>query len=206
MKDGVIYIIAKFIIDKLNSFNVVELFKWFGGLLNPDKANDERKRKYQRVAVDIFIIAKWLFLLFIWNMHWQNTFLLIIIWYLLVMNMHAYFYHHIWSDAALDGRNMDPHRVRRRFLNLFLALGYSDLCYAYLYRLPYSSHFSWGDSSYSPATSIHATWFSISNSLAANYENVKPISDIGNTVAMVQLLMTFVFITIIVSKAIESRS
>lgn len=206
MKDGLIYILAKFVVDNLNRFNLVELFKKLGEWANRDKNNDEKKRTYQRVAVDIFIILKWVFLLIIWRLHWVGLGWTIVIWYLLITNMHAYFYHHAWSDSALEGKYLDKHRVRRRFLNLFLALGFSDLCFAYLYRLPYVSHFSWGDLSSAIPTSLHATWFSISNSFAANYDVVKPITDPGNTVAMVQLLMTFVFITVIISRAIESLS
>src|ERR1019366_983666 len=137
MKDGLIYIIAKFIVDNFNHLNLVELFKKAGEWVNREKSNVEKKRTYQRIFVDIFILLKWTFLFVLWKAHLAGLFWTIIVWYLIITNMHAYFYHHAWSDAALEGKFMDKHRVRRRFLNLFLALAFSDMCFAYLYRLPY---------------------------------------------------------------------
>lgn len=51
-------------------------------------------------------------------------------------------------------------------------------------------------------SSLHAIWFSMSNSVAANYAVVAPKDGIGNTVSMMQLVITFVFVTIIISRSI----
>jgi hypothetical protein len=49
-------------------------------------------------------------------------------------------------------------------------------------------------------------WYSISNSLAANYNFVLPNSDFANSVSMIQLLVTFVFVTIILGKSIPQTN
>ena len=75
------------------------------------------------------------------------------------------------------------------------AISFSLFGFAYLYYVPYSSEFAWGTEQ---PVFIYSLWFSISNSLTASYEQVKPITDVGNTIAMMQLLMMFVFLTIII--------
>lgn len=84
-----------------------------------------------------------------------------------------------------------------------LAVGYSDLCFAYLYKLPYVKELTWSDNS---ITFLKATWYSISNSLAANYEGVSAASDLGNSIAMTQLIITFIFVTIILGKSIPQTN
>lgn len=61
-------------------------------------------------------------------------------------------------------------------------------------------NFSWGTENLQPSN-LHALWFSVSNSVAANYSVVNPLNDVGNSVAIIQLIITFIFITIIFSKS-----
>ena len=49
-------------------------------------------------------------------------------------------------------------------------------------------------------------WYSISNSLAANYCEIQPVTDLGNSVAMTQLILSFIFITIILSRSIPKKN
>jgi hypothetical protein len=94
-------------------------------------------------------------------------------------------------------------RIRRRFVTLMLAVGYSDLCFSYLYKVPFKHNFEWSSDL---TTFTKSAWFSISNSLAANYDAVKPITDLGYNVSMIQLILTFVFVTIILSKSIPQTN
>ncbi|MDP1728490.1 MAG: hypothetical protein Q8M15_17025 [Bacteroidota bacterium] len=85
---------------------------------------------------------------------------------------------------------------------LLLAIAYSNFTFAYLYRVSYTNDFTWPDS----ASSLNAIWYSISNSLAANYDEVKPLTSFGNSIAMIQLIITFIFVTIILSKSVPQKN
>jgi hypothetical protein len=203
MKNGIIYSILKFILDKLRYLTLVELFKLIGQLINPKKNDTTSKLIYSRAAVDLFILLKWIFLLIITKCHFANDFLTILVWYLLITNTYSYFFYHIWTDEALNTESFSKDRTRRRFVTLILAVGYSDLCFAYLYRHPYWSNFSWSDDK---QTFVKSIWYSVSNSLAANYDAVKAITEFGNNVAMTQLIITFIFITIILGKSVPQTN
>ena len=179
MKNGILYIIFKFILDNLKHLTMVEWFKQIAKKLNPKKNDNNYKLAFSRTSVDIFIILKWLFILIISKFALTNDFLTVFVWYLLITNLYSYFYYHIWTDEALNTDGFEMDRIRRRFINLILAVGYSDLCFAYLYKFPYTSYFEWSDKT---PTFLKSIWFSISNSLAANYEAVKPLNDFSNSV------------------------
>lgn len=202
MRNGFIYVFIKFLIDKLCLLNLVEYFKKVGKWLNPKKANREMEATYTRVATDIFIVLKWLFIAILWVCGTTSPWISGIVWYLIITNLYTYFFHHIWTDEALDTSHFTNDRIRRRFLNLLIALTYSDIAFAYLFRFPYVHEFNWG----AATTSLHAIWYSISNSFAANYSVVNPATDLGNTVAMVQLLITFIFVAIIISRSIPQKN
>lgn len=203
MKNGILYIIYKFVLDKLDYLTIVYWFKFFASKLNPNKNNQNSKDAYSRTATDIFIILKWIFLIVIIKSSLSNGFLTGLVWYLIITNVYTYFLHHIWKDSALDTGAFEKDRIRRRFVNLILAVGFSDFCFAYLYKFPYFNEFNW------PQEKIYflkSVWFSISNSLAANYDSVKPLTDIANNITMLQLIITFIFITIILGKSIPQTS
>jgi hypothetical protein len=203
MRNGILYSIFKFILDNLRHFTLVEWLKLLFQSLNRDPRNQEKTIQYGRFAVDIFIILKWIFVLLMWSLSVSNAFVTAVVWYLILTNIYSYFYYHIWCDDALRTETFSRDRVRRRFLNLILAISYSNLCFAYLYKLPYKPNYKWSDQ---VATDIKALWFSISNSLAANYDSVKPMTAFGDGISMIQLLITFVFVTIIISKSIPQTS
>lgn len=203
MKNGILYIFFKFFFDNLRFLTIVELFKFIAKKVNPKKNDLNYKLSYSRNAVDLFIIIKWLFILIISKLAYSNISLTVIVWYLLITNIYSYFYYHIWSDEALNTENFQKDRIRRRFLNLMIAVGYSNLCFAYLYKFPYNKYFSWSDNA---ITFLKASWFSLSNSFGGNYDAVKPISDFSYSVSMIQLITTFIFITIILGRSIPQTT
>lgn len=194
MKNGFLYIAIRTVLDHLKYLNLVELFKVIAIKLNPHNTTAS-----SRIAVDGFIVLKWFFVTIIWFTTKTNCFLTFFVWYLIATNIYTYFYYHIWTDDALSTSGYDNDKIRRRFVNLILAVAFSDFCFAYLYRFPYSVDFSNHDTG-------NFIWFSVSNSLAANYSVVQPQTDIGNSVAMIQLILTFVFVTIIVSRSIPQKN
>jgi hypothetical protein len=203
MKNGLLYIFFKSILDNLRHLTIVEWFKYVGKKINPRKNDTNYKLAYVRTSVDIFIILKWCFILLITKYALTNNSLTVFVWYLLLTNIYSYFYYHIWTDEALNTENFQKDRIRRRFLNLILAVGYSNLCFAYLYKIPYLQDFNWSNNN---PTFIKSIWFSVSNSLGGNYDAVSPINDFANSVSMTQLITTFIFITIILGKSIPQTT
>lgn len=197
MRNGFIYPISNYIITKLDNINLVELFKYIARQINPDKNDSFKERAYTRFAVDLFMVLKWLFILIAWYYHWDNRFILIFVWYLIISNFYTYFYRHLWCDDVFVTLPAEKERIRRRYVALFLAFAYSNICFAYLYRIPYANHLDWSGL----PSGLHAIWFSISNSLAANYSVVSALDNFGNTIGMIQLMITFIFVTVIISKS-----
>jgi hypothetical protein len=203
MKYGFIYKIFKAIIEGLKNLSLVELFKLIGGKLNPNPTDSDKVTIYRRVSVDVFIIFKWLILIIFFSNALNGLWYSLIIWYFIITNIHTYFYYHVWDEAAIKSFDNDEHSLRRRFINLLLAISFSNISFAYLYLSYYSSEFNWGITG---INSSNAIWFSISNSIAGNYNGINPISDIGNSLTMIQLLITFLFVTIIVSRSIPQKT
>ena len=199
MKTGFLYKFLNGLLNSTQYLNLVELFKYVGQKVTPKNCPIETKIEYSRVSVDIFIVAKWLFLLILWGFKVTNLVLVAIIWYLLITNLYTYFYYHTWAIEILNDKYFDIDRIKRRFMNLLLAILYSVFGFAYLYNFPYSSEFYWVDGT---PKFLHSLWFSFSNSLTASYDQVKPITDIGYSISMIQLIMMFIFIAIIINSSI----
>jgi hypothetical protein len=202
MKDGYLYLMINYLINKVNRLSLVEHFKDFIVSLNKDKNNKDKVDTYRNFAIDTFIVVKWIFLITIIAFHFTHWILTIIVWYLIIANLLTYFYHHLWSDNALNQEGIKKDRVRRRFMNLMLAIAFSEFAFAYLYLYQYVDRFEWnGNISF-----LHSIQFSFSNSLAANYNAVIPKDGIGNILTNIQLLITFFFLTIILSRSIPQTN
>ena len=122
-----------------------------------------------------------------------------VVWYLSLTNLYTYFYYHIWSSEILSDVHFGIDRIKRRFTTLTLAVSYTIFGFAYLYAIPYSDEFTWSNDT---PTFLKSLWFSVSNSLTASYDQVKPITDLGSSISMIQLLMMFIFLTIIIGGSI----
>jgi hypothetical protein len=200
MGNGIIYPITNWCIKILYYINLVEWVKkifvkilkvWFNEI------------SISRVAVDIFIIGKWIFLLILMKYHYESDFLTIIVWYLMWSNIYTYFYYHIWKDDSFNSTFNSPIRIRRRFITLLSSIGFSNLTFAYLYRLPYYSSFQWKQDI---PKNIQSIWYSCANSLTANYEYVKPLDKTGTDLTIIQLAISFVFLTMILGNSIPSSN
>lgn len=159
--------------------------------------------KTSRIAVDVFIILKWTLIIFAMNQGWNHTLITIFVWYLVYSNLYTYFYYHIWIPEALNTESFDNDRIRRRFITLMLSIGFSNLCFAYLIRYPYSLDFQWSNNN---PLNIKAMWFSFANSLTANYEYVKPNTENGVELTIIQLIISFIFLTLILGKSIPQTN
>lgn len=203
MKYGFIYELFRVLIEGFRYLNLVELFKLVGQKLNPALNDKNSKTTNTRLAVDIFIIIKWVLILIISITSTSNLFLSVLVWYLIVTNVYTYFYYHVWDSSAINQSEIDEHSLRRRFINLLLAISFSNFSFGYLYCNYYSKEFSWGEKGISFS---HSIWYSITNSISGNYSVVSPISDLGYSISMIQLVISFVFITIVVSRSIPQKN
>jgi len=193
--NGFIYPFLKFIIDKIKYLNLVELFKCIAKTM----VSQKKVVAASRIAVDIFIILKWLFIIFIWYFGYSNLFLSILVWYLIITNLYTYFYYHIWSDEALKTDNFTKDRIRRRFVNLIIAFAYSIFCFAYLFQFVYFLDIDWNSKNISW---INSVMFSFNNSLGGSYSNISPQTDLGSFICGIELFITFIFATLILSRSI----
>lgn len=203
MQNGIIYTILKFAFDNLKYLSLVELFKFVFVKIFSDSTSILNKVKFSRLGVDTFIILKWTLVIILLRYSINNPFLTFLIWYLLLTNIYTYFYYHIWKTESLNPDNFSIDRVRRRFITLLLSIGFSNLCFAYLYRLPYVAEFKWSNDT---PLNIKSLWFSYANSITADYEYVKPITELGINLTITQLIISFIFLTIILAKSIPQTS
>lgn len=203
MRYGFIYKTIKCFLDSLNYLNLVELFKLIAVKLNKETGDEEKTRTYARIGIDIFICLKWTIIIIFWAKGVHTLFTTVLVWYLIFTNVYSYFYNHIWTDDALNSESFTKDRIRSRFLNLLIALAFSTLSFGYLFQIVYAADFNWGGQT--PNFS-YAIQYSFSNSLAANFEQVKPLTDYANQISNIQLLLTFIFVTIILSKSIPQTN
>lgn len=190
MKNGFIYRLSKILVTVGYYTNLVELIKWLFALLTKDN-----KRAFKNSAIDIFIILKWVFLLTIWSINKQSLLLTIFVAYLIWTNLFTYFYYHVWTTFKLN----DTERNQRRFINLILAFAFSNVCFAYLYSLPFSTFFK-VNSGFEGRLSYFL--FSSYNSLFSDYNFIAPIDMTGSILTLIQLSITFIFVSIVLTKSI----
>lgn len=199
MKNGLLYPLINFFITNLKYFNLVELYK----LLLVKIFSSSNKLTVNRIAIDSFIILKWIFVIILMKYQFNSCILTGIIWYLLYSNLYTYFYYHIWFNDKVNDQYNTPERIRRRFINLLTSIGFSNLCFAYLYRFPYLTNFEWSEKI--PLTT-KALWFSFANSLTASYEFVKPLNKNGVDLTITQLIISFIFLTMILGNSIPKTN
>lgn len=197
--NGFLYLVFDTLMNVMKYLNLVELFKFIGIKIFPSNNLNEDKIRNSRIFVDVFIIFKWLYIIYLWVMEISQTWFVLGVWYLLIMNLYTYFYYHLWSSEVLNDPHFSVDRIKRRFMNLFIALTYTVVGFAYLYNIPYYSEFYW-EIGY-PSV-LHSILFSIANSLTSSFDQVIPFTSLGYTLSMVQLFMMFVFIAIIIGGSI----
>lgn len=207
--NGFIYPILNMIITIFNYLNFIELLKmpvikWlkikYTNILSKE-ALDLKIKKVANFIIDSFVITKFSFVLFVWNYMVDNIYVVCIVWYLLIMNVFSYFYHHIWKKQAILNEKCTIHHTRRKFLTLCISLFYTIVSYAYLYNIPYKKCFEINpDMNYR-----NFLLYSISNSFSGSYDKIKPITQFGDGLKLSQTVITFIFITIILARSIPEK-
>ncbi len=203
MKYGFIYSFFNFFIELFKYLNLVELFKYIGRKIARKNKNAENIKTYLRISVDIFIILKWILILSFIYSGSSSLFTKYTTWYLIITNVYTYFYYHVWDESAIKSLDEDVHSLRRKFINLILAISFSNIAFAYLYYASYNVEFKWDNSLQSFTQAFE---YSLSNSISGNDTSVTPISELGNSISLIQLMISFVFITIVISRSIPQKT
>ncbi len=191
---GFIYPIVSALVQATLYISLVELFKAVGKRLAPTK---EEEARYCSVAIDVFILFKWITLSALWLFGVQHPLAVLFVAYMIGTNLFVYFYHHVWR-APYDGS--DENR-RRRFVNLVQSFAYNLMAFAYLYDVPLVRHFEVsGGANHALASSL----LSVSRSMLVDYSQMSPVGSLGIIVTLVQTATVVCFLSILLSVSVPS--
>lgn len=200
MRNGFIYEVIDRIIESLNYLNLVELFKFLAKRLTRQNAKKEELISNVNIAIDIFIVLKWLVVLFIWLNNITGAFWTLLTFYLIWSNIHTYFYYHLWKKEKNGGLE----KMRRRFVSLVLAISFSNFGFAYLYSKVFSENFAWKiESTLIDQSSL---LYSFSQSLFVGSGSVYPITLLGEFLTVMQLIISFIFVVVILSASLPAQT
>jgi hypothetical protein len=197
-RNGPIYVLIDIAIRAMHGISPVEWKK--KGILKLAKRSDpDDIRHIANIVIDAFIVLKWLFLITIWITGVTHWFPVTVSVFLLFMNLHTYFWYHLWAVEKGVPSPGTEFRERRRFVNLIFAISYSMSLYAYLYHRVLDTDFQW-----SPAIPswVAAIIFSIGNSLTGFTGDLKPLTTTAHLVTSSQLVMTFIFVAMLLSNSV----
>lgn len=194
MKHGIFLPVFELLISILNKINLVEWFKegcayW---------VESTKKREVKRIAVDIFIILKYIVIFYIWIYQKNNIFLKYTVIYLLFMNFHTYFYYHLWNNLSNDNSSK---RMKGRFITFSLAFIYNIISYGYLYAVPFKNNFKW-ESNFS--LNVSAIAMSFSKTIGGSFEKISPITNTGLFLSATQVVITFLFVAVLLGNSIAN--
>ena len=201
MKNGLIYPLTRSLVDLLFRLNLVEhvkdLFAWVFSMIRHRELSEDETIVVKRIAIDFFLVAKWLIVFIaIWS-SWTGLWAALVIWYLIASNLFTYFYHHVWGNGFPLSDGVDSQR--RRYINFLLSLAFYMVCYAYLYQHQYSAEIAWPDDL---VDTTNAIYLSIANAFTLTYGGFSPMSQTARILFASELINTFFFFTIIIVNSI----
>lgn len=203
MINGFIYPTFTQLVKFLKFLNLVEYIKNLVAFTlikyQPYDDDAENTKARKNIGIDIFQVAKWVFIICLTTIgakHWIFKYLVI---YLISSNLFTYFYYHAWGSNFTQGNDIDTQR--RRFINFLLSIAFYILCYAYLYQFHYAHHVNWPDLQIDTVNSIY---LSVANAFTLTYGGFSPLTQTARVLFMTELINTFFFFTIIVTNSIPS--
>lgn len=142
-----------------------------GGILQVDCEKNLPNGQFIRFKIRCryFLVLKWIAVIVFWLCQVNSALVKLIIWYLIITNLFTYFYYHTWT-IDLDRGSFTIERVKRRFLNLLLAISFNVFCFAYLIRFSFSANYEWTNQI---ATSKNALLYSVANAFTVSFDSVK---------------------------------
>lgn len=203
MNNGFITPVVNWLIHCLQYMSVVEHFKnlavWCNRKLRKDDITSDEIRDVKNIAIDIFIVAKWVFIIAVIALEINRPAIKYIVVYLIAANLFTYFFHHVWQNGF--SKRSDIESQRRRFVSFVLSLGFYLVCYAYLYEFHYASEIMWPDN---VIDTTNAVFLSIANAFTLTYGGFAPETQTVRVIFATELINTFFFFVIIVVNSIPN--
>lgn len=196
--NGPAFVVVDHVVCLLQRLSLVEWLKWLG--IKFSRASQaEEKRKLANFVIDVFIFMKWAVLLSAWYFDFSSPVFVAVIAYLLLMNIHTYFWYHLWV-VENPKMTVDSHqRDRRRFVNLVLAMAFSICAYAYFYHRILPEQFEWPTFTSRWAAALK---YSLGNALTSSTGDLIPKSTGTYLLTASQLAMTFVFAAMLLNNSL----
>lgn len=186
MKNGFIYSFIRSSINCLYVFNLVELWKRFYVAMRG--TNRENLIETYNEAIDLFIVFKYLFLIYLYIKVESKKYIYLVI-YLIISNIFTYFYYHVWEKKEGICRERD----QRRFISLILSILYSNICFGYLYKISISNFEPFLENISLNLKTIYASFMtSFGSTLTPKTEN-------GFLLIFLNVIINMLFIVIILS-------
>jgi hypothetical protein len=195
-ENGIIYNLVSSIITFFKKANAVE---WLKNLVKYFTKKKENVRRNLQVTIDLFIIVKFFIIIFIFFSKVDGLFWELLIWYLILTNVFTYFYYHVWIPPFTNSIESK----RRRFINLFISLLFSTLCFGVLYSEFYYSDFVLDTGHHKESASFIYSFY---NSLFVSYSHMRPLSSLGYIISFFQLSLTFTFLTVILAVSVPQNN
>lgn len=148
----------------------------------------------KRRTVECYLAFKWTLVAGLWLGGWRHWVSIVIVVYLLIFNLHSYVDHHLWNPIG----DMNPVRLKRRFVSLLQGIAFNAFGFAYLYGFHLSPYFK-GDS-FSLNNPVVAIAYSILNTLGSGGNIAKPETVLALIVTTAQVITTFIFVGLLLSK------
>ncbi|PKR82404.1 hypothetical protein [Heyndrickxia camelliae] len=207
--NGIIYPIVIGVMNILFYLNIVEWIKKLSNTITKKvysgRSHDIiliKIRQNRNFAIDFFIILKFIFVLMIFFLDYKNAWVFWIVIYLLCSNLYTYFYYHLWEETALLEEHQTVHRVRRRFISLFISFIFMMVCYNYIYLYLSPEHFNISSSNHHQKIIM----FSLAKSFVIDNDLAKSQDLTGLWVEISQLINVFTFITILLAKSMPKAN
>ncbi|WP_041583505.1 hypothetical protein AB1A81_06625 [Bdellovibrio bacteriovorus] len=174
--------------------NIVELLKDLAGYCVASQGIDA-VISAKRDVIELYMVFKWLTLIMMWvfglNGFWSSA----VVAYLIAQNVFTYFDHHVWSVRG----NLDEDRIKMRFVMVLQAVVFNVVCFSYLFANQFNGDFNWG--SFSSSNPLIPLSFSFMNTLSGGSSVATPTTAAGVVLLGLQVFTTFVFLTVILTKA-----
>ncbi|SDF84678.1 hypothetical protein [Sporomusa acidovorans] len=198
MVNGFIIVCVEYLMRIMNKLSAVKLFKSLAKKVLKTN-NREIELRNTNIIIDVYIVMKWFLICCFWSFGYNSNFCIAITIYLILNNLQIYFYHHIWSVRAITNEQISVDRMKRRFVNLILAIAYSVFCFGYLYEECFPTHYDGWPEKYNKF--LTALYYSMSNAIKGAGV-LTPNDNTGLIISVTQFVTTYIFLTMMVSKAV----
>ena len=174
--------------------NIVEVLKDLAGYRVASQGVDA-VNSAKRDVIELYVVFKWITLIMMWAFNFNGFWASAAVAYLITQNVFTYFDHHVWSVRGV----LDEDRIKMRFVMVLQAIIFNIVCFSYLFANQFNDDFNWG--SFSHSNPLIPLSFSFMNTLSGGSSVATPTTTAGVGLLGLQVFTTFVFLTVILTKA-----